>query len=150
MSEIVQAVKAAVKVAMRAKDKPRLTVLRTINAEVKRIEVDERITLDDQRMIAVLDKMQKQRRDSMTQFEQAGRNELAATEHYELEVISTFLPAALSEDELMQLIETAITELSASSMADMGRVMAQLKPLTAGRVDNALVSQKVKQLLNAA
>ena len=148
MSEIVKTIKEATKTAMKARDKQRLTVLRSISAEVKRIEVDEHITVDDQRMIAVLDKMQKQRRDSIAQFESAGRDDLAATEHYELEVISTFLPAALTEQELSELIATTIDSVSASSMADMGKVMAKLKPLTQGRADNAVVSKQVKLLLS--
>ena len=148
MSSIVKAVKTEVKVAMRARDKNRLTVLRTMLSEVKRIEVDERIELDDQRVLAILDKMQKQRRDSLTQYEEAGRDELAAIEKNELEVISTFLPAALTEEELTELIQQTISQVDATSMADMGKVMAYLKPKLQGRADMSAVSGKIKEKLN--
>ncbi|TGG92491.1 GatB/YqeY domain-containing protein [Natronospirillum operosum] len=137
----------AMKDAMRAKDKARLGVLRMILADIKRVEVDERIELDDARVLAVLDKMQKQRRDSFEQFEAAGRQDLADTEKAELEVIAQFLPAALSESELNELIDSALAATGAASMADMGKVMGVLKPQVQGRADMGQVSQQVKARL---
>ena len=118
----------AMKDAMRAKDKPRLGAIRLIQADVKRIEVDERIDVDDQRLIAIMDKMVKQRRDSITQYEAAGRNELAAIEIAEIEVIQDFLPTALTEQEIAELIQAAIASTGAESMRDMGKVMGIIKP----------------------
>jgi len=135
------------KVSMRAKDKPRLGAIRLILAEVKRIEVDERIDVDDARLLAVLDKMCKQRRDSIEQFESAGRAELAAQESAEIAVIQEFLPAQLSADELTQLITDAITSSGAESMKDMGKVMALLKPSLQGRADMGQVSKLIKAQL---
>jgi len=149
MSAIVKSVKDAIKEAMRAKDKERLAVLRGMSSEFKKVEVDERIEVDDARAISILDKMQKQRRDSISQYEQAGRDDLAAIEKTELEVISTFLPAALTEQELTDMVSTAIAKVGATSMADMGKVMAIIKPQTVGRADNAQVSKQVKVLLTA-
>jgi len=135
------------KVSMRAKDKPRLGAIRLILAEVKRIEVDERIDVDDERLLAVLDKMCKQRRDSIEQFESAGRSELAAQESAEIAVIQEFLPAQLSADELTQLIAEAIANTGAASMKDMGKVMALLKPNLQGRADMGQVSKLIKAQL---
>lgn len=137
----------AVKAAMRAREKARLGTLRLIQAEIKRIEVDERIELDDTRLLAVLDKMTKQRRDSLKQYEDAGREDLAAQERLEIRIISEFLPAALSSDELEQLVADAITSTGASSMADMGKVMGVIKPQVQGRADMAEVSRLVKEKL---
>ena len=134
---------------MRARAKARLLVLRNISSEFKKVEVDERVEVDDARAILILDKMQKQRRDSISQYELAGRDDLAALEKTELEVISTFLPAALSEQELTDLVASAIAQVGASSMADMGKVMAIIKPQTVGRADNGQVSKQVKALLTA-
>ena len=114
MSTLVKSVKDAVKDAMRAKDKARLTTLRTITAEFKRIEVDERIELDDARALAVLDKMTKQRRDSIAQYESAGRDDLVGVEQQEIDVISEFLPEALSTEELSQLVADAIAQSGAT------------------------------------
>ncbi|MCH8552494.1 MAG: GatB/YqeY domain-containing protein [Natronospirillum sp.] len=138
---------SAMKDAMRAKDKARLGVLRMILSDIKRVEVDERIELDDARVLAVLDKMQKQRRDSISQFEAASRQDLADIEKEELEVIAQFLPAALTDQELDALIEDALAQTGASGMADMGKVMGVLKPQTQGRADMGQVSQKVKARL---
>jgi len=135
------------KVSMRAKDKPRLGAIRLILAEVKRIEVDERIDVDDERLLAVLDKMCKQRRDSIEQFESAGRSELAAQESAEIAVIQEFLPTQLSADELTQLIAEAIANTGAASMKDMGKVMALLKPNLQGRADMGQVSKLIKAQL---
>jgi uncharacterized protein YqeY len=139
--------KEQMKVSMRAKDKPRLGAIRLILAEVKRIEVDERIDVDDARLLAVLDKMCKQRRDSIEQFESAGRDELAAQEHTEIAVIQEFLPAQLSAEELTALIAEAIASSGAESMKDMGKVMALLKPSLQGRADMGQVSKLIKAQL---
>ena len=140
-------IKQNMKDAMRAKDKPRLGTIRLIQAEIKRIEVDERIDLDDARVLVILDKMTKQRRDSLSQFKDAGRDDLAEQEELELAVIAEFLPEALSEDELESLIKQAITDSGAESMRDMGKVMAILKPQMQGRADMGNVSKKIKSLL---
>ena len=137
----------AMKDAMRAKEKARLGAIRLIQAEVKRIEVDERIDVDDQRLIAIMDKMVKQRRDSIAQYEAAGRAELAAVEVAEIAVIQDFLPTALTEDEIDALIRQAITSTGAESMRDMGKVMGILKPQIQGRADAGVVSGAVKKAL---
>lgn len=147
MSTLVNTVKEAVKTAMRAKDKQRLTTLRSITAEFKRIEVDERIEIDDARALAVLDRMTKQRRDSIAQYESAGRNDLVEVEQLEIDVISEFLPAALSTEELSQLVADAIAKSGATSMQNMGPVMGILKPQVQGRADMTEVSRLVKSQL---
>jgi len=139
----------AMKEAMRAKNKERLGAIRLILAEIKRIEVDERIEIDDARVLTVLDKMIKQRRDSITQYESAGRQELADIEIAEINVIQDFLPTALTEKEINQLVQTAISETGASSMADMGKVMGILRPQLQGRADTGAVSGLVKAALNS-
>lgn len=146
-SELKAQINAAVKDAMRAKEKERLGVLRLIMAEFKRIEVDERIELDDARVLAVLDKMLKQRRDSVQQYVDAGRDELAEQERFEIGVIQEFLPQPLSTEEVDQLIDAAIADTGASSMRDMGQVMGQLKPRMQGRADMAEVSKRIKAKL---
>ena len=148
MSELKQRLTEAMKDAMRAKEKDRLGTIRLVLAELKRIEVDERIELDDARVLSVLDKMTKQRRDSISQFEKAEREDLAAIERFELEVISTFLPAALTEDEINTLVTEAIQTSGASSMADMGKVMGLIKPKAAGRADMAVISKLIKSQLS--
>ena len=148
ISEIKQRIEAAVKDAMRARDKQRLGVLRLTMAEFKRIEVDERIELDDERVLAVLDKMTKQRIDSLTQFEKAGRDDLAAQEAFEIALIKEFLPEPLSEAEITQLIDAAIETAEASSMQAMGQVMALLRPQMQGRADIGKVSGLVKGRLS--
>jgi uncharacterized protein YqeY len=137
----------AMKDAMRAKDKPRLGAIRLIQAEIKRIEVDERIEIDGARILAILDKMVKQRRDSINQYETAGRQELADIEIAEINVIQDFLPAALSDTEISAMVAAAVTETGASSMADMGKVMGILKPQIQGRADGGAVSGLVKAAL---
>ena len=139
----------AMKDAMRAKDKPRLGAIRLILSEVKRIEVDERIEIDDERLLAILDKMIKQRRDSITQYEAAGRDELAAIEIGEIAVIQDFLPTALTEEEINAMIAVAIAETRAESMRDMGKVMGILRPQIQGRADGGAVSGLVKVALNS-
>ena len=142
-------IKDAMKDAMRAKDKPRLGAIRLILSEVKRIEVDERIEIDDERLLAILDKMIKQRRDSITQYEAAGRDELAAIEIGKIAVIQDFLPTALTEEEINAMIAVAIAETGAESMRDMGKVMGILRPQIQGRADGGAVSGLVKVALNS-
>ena len=143
-----QQLKDAMKDAMRAKDKERLGAIRLILAEIKRIEVDERIEIEDARTLAVLDKMVKQRRDSITQYESAGRQELADVEIAEIKVIQDFLPTALTEAEIAELIQQAITETGAESMRDMGEVMGIIKPKIQGRADAGAVSGQIKKALS--
>ena len=148
MPTLVDAIKASVKEAMRAKDKQRLGTLRLIQAEFKRIEVDERIDIDDARAIAIMDKMLKQRRDSAEQYQNAGRNELAEQELSEIAVIGEFLPEPLSADAIEDLIKAAIEASGASGMQAMGAVMAAIRPQVQGRADMAEVSKQVKTLLS--
>jgi len=138
----------AMKSAMRSKDKPRLSAIRLMLADVKRIEVDERIEVSDERLIVILDKMIKQRRDSIAQYESAGRQELANIEISEIEVIQEFLPVALTQEEISTMITEAVTTTGAESMRDMGKVMAILKPQIQGRADGGTVSGLVKTALN--
>ncbi len=141
------AIETAMKAAMRAKDKPTLGTIRLILADIKRIEVDERIDVDNDRVIAVLDKMLKQRRDSIEQYRAASREDLAVIEETEMVVIQTFLPAQLSEQEITDLITAAISASGAESMKDMGKVMGILKPQLQGRADVGAVSGKIKAAL---
>ena len=147
MSELKQRISDEMKAAMRAKAKVRLGTIRMILAELKRIEVDERIELDDARVIATLDKMQKQRRDSIEQFNSAGRDDLADIEQQELLVVKEFLPQALTEDELTAIVDAAINSTAAQGMQDMGKVMGIVKPQVQGRADMGAISQLVKSLL---
>ena len=135
------------KAAMKGGDKPRLAVIRLINAAIKQKEVDERIELDDAAVIAVLDKMVKQRRDSVTQYEAANREDLASVERDEIVVIERYLPAKMGEAEILAAINAAIAQTGAASAADMGKLMGVLKPLLAGQADMGLVSKLVKQAL---
>jgi len=136
-----------VKDAMRAKDKPRLATLRLITAAIKQQEVDERIELNDAQVLALLDKMCKQRRESISQFEKAGRDDLIAQEVSELEIIQTYLPEQLGEDEIAALIEETMAATGAASIKDMGKVMGQLKPKLQGRADMGAVSAMIKAKL---
>jgi hypothetical protein len=145
---IYQRVTAEVKVAMKARDKPRLGALRLIMAEFKRIEVDERVELDDQRVLVIFDKMTKQRKDSFKQFEEAGREDLAKQEALEIAVIAEFLPKQLSDEEVIDLVKAAIVETGAASMQDMGKVMAIVKPQVQGKTDMGAVSGLVKGRLS--
>ena len=138
-----------VKSAMRARDQKRLTALRLMTAAIKQIEIDKRIELDDQAVLAVLDKMVKQRRESLSQFEAAGRDDLAAQEQFELELIAVYLPEALSDDEVAALIKQAMEESGASSIRDMGAVMNILRAQVQGRADMKAVSSAVKAQLGA-
>jgi len=138
-----------VKTAMRAREQKRLTALRLITAAIKQVEVDQRIEMDDTAVLAVLDKMVKQRRDSLEQYQAAGRDDLAAQEQFELDLISSYLPEALSEDELSALIKQAVADTGASSMRDMGAVMNKLREQVQGRADMKAVSNAVKAQLGA-
>lgn len=134
----------AMKTAMRAQDKARLGVIRLMLAAVKQQEVDTRTELDDSAILAVLDKMVKQRRESIRQYTEGHRADLAAVEQAEIDVIQTYLPQALSEAELTALVQQAITETSAASAKDMGKVMAWIKPKAQGRADMGKVSSLIK------
>jgi uncharacterized protein len=147
MSELKQRINDDVKSAMRAKEKDKLGVLRLITAAVKQIEVDQRIELDDQQIIAVLDKLAKQHRDSIEQYEKADREDLAEKERFELTIVQNYLPAALSEEEIAQLIADAIAETGAAGIKDMGKVMGILKSKAQGRADMGKLSGQVKAQL---
>lgn len=137
----------AMKDALRAQDKPRLGAIRMMLAEIKRVEVDERAEVDDTRVLAILDKMAKQRRDAAQQFRDAGRDDLADQEEREIAVIQEFLPQPLTEAEINQLIEAAMADTGANSMQDMGKVMGVLKPQVQGRADMGAVSKLIKARL---
>ncbi|KEQ16959.1 GatB/YqeY domain-containing protein [Endozoicomonas numazuensis] len=145
--QVMEVLTAAMKDAMRNRDKVRLGTIRMALSELKRIEVDEK-SIDDTRALAALDKMAKQRRDAISQFESAGRTDLVDQEKRELAVLHDFLPSQLSAEEISQLVSEAIRESGAESMRDMGKVMGIIKPKVQGRADMNQVSQTVKQLLN--
>lgn len=144
---IKQTLSESTKSAMKSGEKEKLLVLRMINAAIKQREVDERIELTDTDVLAVVDKMVKQRKDAQQQFKDAGRIDLADKEAFEIEVIQTFLPQPLSPEELETLVVSAVTEVGESGMQAMGKVMAILKPQIQGRVDMGAVSQLVKSKL---
>lgn len=135
------------KAAMKGGEKDRLGVIRLVNAAIKQREVDERIVLDDAQVLAVLEKMLKQRKDSVTQYEGAGREDLAGIERYEIGVIQTYLPAQLSAAEVEAIVVKAIADSGAASAKDMGKVVGLIKPQVAGRADMGQISQLVKQKL---
>jgi hypothetical protein len=137
------------KAAMRARETARLGAIRMLLAAIKQREVDERIVLDDSQVVAVVDKLIKQRRDSLAQFEQAGRADLADSERNELEVLSVYLPQQASEAEIAALIEQALTTVGANGPQDMGKVMGWIKPKLAGRTDLSAVSGRVSAALRA-
>lgn len=139
----------AMKDAMRAKDKERLSVIRMALAAFKQVEVDERIEVDATRSLAILDKMLKQRKDSAAQYAEAGRQDLADVELFEMSVIQDFLPKALTEQEIGALIDQAISDSQAASMKEMGKVMGLLKPQLQGRADMGQVSSLIKSKLNS-
>ena len=147
MSALKEQLTTAMKDAMRAKDKARLGVVRMALSAIKQIEVDERIELDDERSLAVLDKLIKQRKDSATQYRDAGRDDLADIEEAEIQVLQTFLPAPLSEAEVDALIEDAIARTGATGMQDMGKVMGVVKARLAGKAEMGTVSAAVKTAL---
>ena len=146
-SALKQEITEAMKDAMRARDKPRLGTIRLALSEIKRVEVDERIDTDDTRVIAILDKMVKQRRESIRMFEEAERTELADQEKFEITVLQEFLPQALSAAELDDIIQSALAESGAESMKDMGKVMGLVKPQVIGRADMGSISAKIKAAL---
>lgn len=137
------------KAAMKAGDKPRLGVVRLMLSALKQIEVDERIELDDTRITAILDKMVKQRRESISQFESAARDDLIAQEKFEIEIIQEFLPQALSAAEIEAILDDAIASTGASSIKDMGKVMGIIRPKVVGRADMGEISNSIKARLNA-
>ena len=147
-SALKQRLTEDMKTAMRAKDKKRLGIIRLALAAIKQREVDERIELDDTQVLAVIDKMVKQRRDSAQQYQDANRQELADQENFEIGVLQDYLPEALDEAELDALITKAIADSGAGSMKEMGKVMGILKPQVQGRADMGAVSQKIKQQLS--
>ena len=140
---------ADMKASMKSGDKARLGVIRLMLAAIKQVEVDERIELDDARIVAVLDKMARQRRESISQFGQAGRDDLIAVEQAELEIIGEFLPEALSAEEIEALVSATIESTGAATIKDMGKVMGALKPQLQGRADMGQVSQLIKSRLSA-
>jgi uncharacterized protein YqeY len=146
---LVARIKASMKEAMKARAKERLATIRLILADFKRVEVDERIEIDDARALLILDKMVKQRRDSATQFQDAGRDELAAIEVAEIAIIQEFLPKQLSDDEIIAMIDDALNAIEVKGMAAMGALMGVIKPKLQGRADMGAVSKIVKAKLTA-
>ena len=146
---LVARIKASMKEAMKARAKERLATIRLILADFKRVEVDERTEIDDARALLILDKMVKQRRDSATQFQDAGRDELAAIEVAEIAIIQEFLPKQLSEDEIIAMIDDALSAIEVKGMAAMGALMGAIKPKLQGRADMGAVSKIVKAKLTA-
>ena len=147
MTNLKDQITDVLKTSMRAKDMATVTVIRGVQAAIKQIEVDERIELDDSQVLAVIEKQIKQRKESIKAFSGAGRDDLASKEQAEVEVISQFLPAAMTEEELDSIIEQTIAAQEATSMKDMGKVMNSLRPLIAGRADPSQVSAKIKAKL---
>ena len=147
MSALKETLNRATKEAMKARDKDRVATLRMVNAELKRIEVDERRHLSDEDVFAVLNKMLKQRKDAMAQFQDAKREDLAAVEAYEIGVIEAFLPAQMDSDELQKFVAALVTKSGAQGMQDMGKVMGLLKSEGQGRVDMGKASALVKAQL---
>lgn len=135
------------KIAMRAKDTARLGTIRLLQAAIKQREVDERVELTDDDIISVVEKMLKQRRDSIAAYDSAGRNDLSDVEKYEVSVLQTYLPTQLTEDEIIQILDDVISNTGASSVKDMGKVMGSIKPLVAGKADMAKVSALIKARL---
>lgn len=146
-SELKPRIESSVIDAMRAREKQRLGVLRLVMSELKKVEVDERIELDDERVISILVKMSKQRKDSLTQYLDADRQDLADQEQYELDLLQEFLPVALDEAAIAALIDAAIAQIGATSMKDMGKVMGVLKPQVQGRADVGALSATIKAKL---
>jgi len=147
MSQLLQTIQDAVKVAMKAQDKAKLSALRLIMAELKQHQIDQQVVLDDATVITILDKMAKQRRVSIEQYEQANRGDLVAVEQAELATIQSFLPQQLTSAEILKLINHAVSEVEGSGMKIMGQVMTKLKPQIQGRADAKQVSDMVKKKL---
>lgn len=149
MSDLQKQIQGAVVSAMKAGEKERLAIIRLMTSAMKQIEVDERIELDDTRVIVILDKMVKQRRESIAQFKTAGRDDLVKQESYEIDIIQEFLPQALSEEEVDDIVNQAIEKTGAASIKDMGKVMGIVKPQIVGRADMGEISGRIKSLLTA-
>ena len=149
MSDLKKQIQDAVISAMKSGDKERLKVIRLMTSSMKQIEVDERVELDDARVIAILDKMVKQRRESISQFKTAGRDDLVKQESLEIDIIQEFLPQALSEEEIDTIVNQAIEQTGASSIKDMGKVMGLVKPQIIGRADMGEVSGRIKSMLSS-
>ena len=147
MTTLKSQITEVLKATMRAKEMSKLTVIRSLQAAIKQIEVDDRKELDDAQVLAVIEKQIKQRKESIKAFLGANRNDLASKEQAELEILSQFLPEAMTEEELDSIIAQTISAQEATSMKDMGKVMNSLRPLIAGRADPSLVSSKIKAKL---
>ena len=145
---ILDRVTEQMKIAMKARKKERVAALRLMLAELRNVEIDERIKLDDLRALAILDKMSKQRNDSKAQYREAGRKDLEEKEGFELSVIEEFMPEKLGEKEIVDLVDKAIRETGAEGMQDMGNIMSILKPKVQGKADMSMVSALVKSKLN--
>ena len=150
MSDLKKQIQDAVISTMKSGNKERLAVVRLMTSAMKQIEVDERIELDDARIIAILDKMVKQRRESIAQFKTAGRDDLVKQESFEIDIIQEFLPQALSEEEVDAIVNQAIEQTGASSIKDMGKVMGLVRPQIIGRADMGEVSGRIKSLLTTS
>jgi hypothetical protein len=146
-SEIKSRIESSVKDAMRARDTRRLGVLRLTMSELKKVEIDERIELDDTRVLAILDKMSKQRKDSLAQFQQAGREDLVEQESFELDLLKEYMPEALDDAAVLAIVDQAIADAGASSMKDMGQLMGLIRPQVQGRADMGAISAIVKEKL---
>ena len=145
---IKEQINSDLKDAMRARNQHKLNALRLITAAIKQIEVDERIDVDEARMLDILVKLAKQRNESISQFTTAKRDDLVQQEQFELDIINQYMPEPLTETEILQLVEKALTDLNASKISDMGAVMAQLKPLMQGRADMSRISALIKSKLS--
>lgn len=147
MADLKARILEETKTAMKARDKLRVGTLRMISADIQRVEVDERRTLADEDVLGVLTRMLKQRRDALSQFEAAGRDDLAQQERFEIQVIEAFMPAAMSEADIEVLVDRIVSETGAAGVKDMGKVMGAVKAAISGRADMAVVSAKVKARL---
>ena len=145
---IKEQVNSDLKDAMRARDTEKLNALRLVTAAIKQIEVDERIEVDETRLLVILDKLAKQRNESISQFKAAGRDDLVQQEQFELDLLIQYLPEPLTDNEIAQLIEQVLTAVDAHKIGDMGKVMAELKPLMQGRADMGKVSAMIKSKLS--
>ena len=149
-SQLKQRIEDATKSAMRARERQQLGALRLINAALKQFEVDERKTLSDTEALSILNRMLKQRRDSLGQYEAAGREDLAGQERFEIDLIESFMPAQMSEADIVIAVKKAVEVTGAETMSDMGKIMAHLKDALTGKADMGAVSQQVKAQLNRA
>lgn len=147
-SELKSRIQSEMKDALRAGNKQRLGTLRLAFSELRKVEIDEKMSADDDRVILILDKMIRQRKDSLAQYEKAERQELADQESFEIQVLTEFLPQQLDDSEIDKLIEAAISETGATSMQEMGKVIGMIRPKVQGRADMSVISQKVKARLS--